>query len=455
MDATKQLALFVSGRGFKDLPPDAVKQCKLLMLDALGCAFGGYTLAGKEVSWILALVKNQGCTGPSTCFVDGFKTSSAYAALVNGAMIHTIDFDDTHMGSIAHLSSPLVATTFALGEQLKSKGTDIIAAYILGFEVAARIGRSVMPSHYRFWHPTATLGLFASAVAAARLLGLDAEKMEMVIGHAGDQAGGLRYGIENGDFSKTLHPAFAAMKGLLLASVVSLGSDGPKGILEYPSGFCNAFSAGPDLKPVLTGLGSSYEIMQDSIKSFPAIQCSHTAIEATINIMNKHKLKAGDIEKVHIVQSETVKDQGCNYSPDKPLAARLSIPYCTALAILERRVTMDQFSFEKLKDRKIRKMMSRVTIVQDPILNSKYPETVASYVDIKMKNGKKFSGSAIYPKGDPRRRMTSEEVEVKFLNLTLNTFDGKQAGSIIKAVGNLEKVEDFSEVTELLVLQPP
>ena len=451
MECTKQLAAFINKTEFHQLPHDVVQQSKLLILDTLGCATGGYTLASKPVSWILELVKSQGCTGPSTCFVDGFKTSSAFAALANGAMIHTVDFDDTHMGSIAHLGSSLVATTFALGEQLRSKGTEIITAYILGFEVAGRIGRSVMPSHYKYWHPTATLGLFASAVAAAKLFGLDAEQIEVVIGHAGDQAGGLRYGIEKGDFSKTLHPGFAAMKGILLASLVKLGSDGPRGILEYPSGFCKAYSAEPKLELISAGLGSSYEVLQDSIKSFPTIQCSHTAIEATIKLMNQHGLLADDIDEVHIVQSETVKGQGCNYSPDTPLAARLSIPYCVALAITEQLVTIDQFSLEKLKDSKIRNMMSRITIEQDPNLNLKYPETITSFVHIRVKNGETFYGSAIYPKGDPRNRMTSQEVQDKFKTLAAKTFSDTRVEVIIKAVERLEKTADISEVVELLV----
>jgi 2-methylcitrate dehydratase PrpD len=451
MDYTRQLALFVSQTEFGHLPLDVIQKCKLLILDTLGCAFGGYTLAHQQVSWILELVKSQGCEGPSTCFVEGLKTSSAYAALANGTMVHTIDFDDTHMGSIAHLSSALVATTFALGEQLKSKGTEVIAAFILGFEVAARIGRCVMPSHYKYWHPTATLGLFASAVAAAKLFRLDFKKIEMVIGHAGDQAGGLRYGIEKGDFSKTLHPGFAAMKGILLASLVNLGADGPKGILEYPSGFSNAYSTEPKMETILAGLGTSYEVMQDSIKSFPTIQCSHTAIEATLKIMNKFELRAEEIDRIQIVQSETVKGQGCNYSPDTPLGARLSIPYCVALAVFEKRVAMDQFSFEELSDSKIRNMMSRITIVQDPTLNLKYPETLASFVDIRLNNGETFSDSAIYPKGDPKHRMTSQEIKEKFRGLAANTFGSDEIERIIEAVEDLLKVADISEVVRLLI----
>lgn len=396
-------------------------------------------------------MKNQGGRGNSTCFCDGFKTSSAYAALANAAMVHTVDFDDTHMGSITHLGSSLVAATFAMGEQLKSKGLDLLTAFVLGFDVAARVGRSVMPSHYNFWHPTATLGLFASAVAGAKLLGLDAGKTEMVIGHAGDEAGGLRYGIDKGDFSKTLHPAFAAMKGVLLSLVVSMGADGPMGILEYPSGFCNAYSEAPNFGPILADLGKSYEIMKDSIKSFPTIHCSHTAIQATLNIMDAYKLRAQDVEEINILQTETVKGQGCNYSPNTPLAGRLSIPFCIALAISEGRVALDQFAPEKLGDPKLKDIMAKVKITTDVELKEKYPETIASFVDIRVKDGIKYSNSEIYPKGDPRNRMTPEEIEDKFRELALNTFNRKQVEAIIKAIGDLEQVDDFSKITHLLV----
>jgi len=241
------------------------------------------------------------------------------------------------------------------------------------------------------------------------------------------------------------------MKGILLASVVGVGSDGPRGILEYPSGFCNAYSAEPKLGAIIAGLGSSYEVMQDSIKSFPTIQCSHTAIEATIRIMDKHRLSAEEVEGVQIVQSETIKGQGCNYSPDTPLAARLSIPFCVALAVSEGRVTMDQFYLEKLKDKKISNIMSKVSVVQDPTLNSRYPETIASQVQIKVKGGKTYSDSAIHPKGDPRNRMTAEEVENKFRGLARNTFQGSRVESIIESVTNLEKAAGISELVDLLV----
>ena len=109
MKWTEELASFASKTGYEDFPAEVIQQTKLLMLDSLGCGLGGYTIAEKEVNWILNLVKYQGCDGLSTIFCDGCKTSSAYAALANAAMIHTVDFDDTHMGSVSHLGAPLLA----------------------------------------------------------------------------------------------------------------------------------------------------------------------------------------------------------------------------------------------------------------------------------------------------------------------------------------------------------
>lgn len=453
MEYTERLATFLAEQPVKSIPAEVIDQTKLMILDTIGCGLGGYTLSGKEVKWTLDLVKSQQCQGPSRIICSGLKSSSCLAALANGAIIHTVDFDDTHMGSVSHLGASLVASSFALGEQLESSGLDVIAAIIFGFEAGARVGRSVMPSHYRFWHPTSTFGGIASAVAAARLLKLNAIQMEMVIGHAADMAGGLRYCIEHGDFSKSLHPGFAAMKGILAAQVISAGADGPRGLLEYPAGFCKAYSTDPQFKFLTASLGESYEIMNDSTKSFPTIHCSHTAVWSALDLIKTHDLSPDDMEKVEIVHTATVPGQGCSRSPQTPLAARLSIPYCIAVAAHERKVGLDQFSWERLKDPKIKDFMQRVSITASEEFRTKYPETLAGFVDIQLKNGKVVSAAQIFPKGDPRNRMTAAEVEEKFRMLAEKTFTQKRVDAIISAARELEKEPKISRFIDRLILE--
>jgi 2-methylcitrate dehydratase PrpD len=448
---TKTLARFAAETRYPDLPPEVVEQAKLLMLDAVGCALAGYTVASEEVSWVIRLVKTQGGSGPATIFCDGSKTSPAFAALANSTMVHTVDFDDTHLGSIAHMCSSLVGSIFATAEQAGSKGREMIEAFVVGLDVGGRIGRSVMPSHYNYWHPTGTFGGIGSAVAAAKLFSLDAEKMELVIGHAADQAGGLRYCIENGDFSKSLHPGFAAMKGHLIAQVVRLGASGPRGLLEYPSGFCNAYSEGPNLKVLTEDLGKNFEVMADSIKCFPTINCALAPVQATMDLVKQHRLEADQIVSINVVKKKIVPGQGCNYNPETPLAGRLSIPFSLALAVMEGKVSLQQFTMEKIQDPKFKDFMKKVKIREDAGFRTKYPDTSPAFVDIEDSSGKIYSGSTIYAKGNPRNRMTPAEVQEKFKGLAGNTFDAQRTEKIVRAFSTLEKAKDPSGVISLLV----
>ena len=107
----------------------------------------------------------------------------------------------------------------------------------------------------------------------------------------------MRYAIIHGDFSKTLHPALAAMKAVIMADLVSLGAYGPKGMLEYEYGFVKAYSSEPNFEPLLDRIGEYYEVMEVSIKSYPFIQCSHTAIASALDLIKKHDLKADETKK--------------------------------------------------------------------------------------------------------------------------------------------------------------
>ena len=183
----------------------------------------------------------------STVFLEGMKTSTPQAALVNGALIHTIDFDDTHMGSISHLGASVVSSTLAMGEKIGADGSSLITAIVSAYEVAGRIGKAIMPSHYKYWHPTGTLGTIATAVSSSKLLGLNTEQVEQAISLAADGASGMRYCIDFGDFSKSLHPGLSAWHGIMAAQIIRRGAVGPKGLLEFISGFCEAFSDVPNV----------------------------------------------------------------------------------------------------------------------------------------------------------------------------------------------------------------
>ena len=451
MGATQILSEYVAKTSFSDLPGEVGGKARGIVLDTLGCVIAGYTLASHEFHWIYDLAKEMGGNPEATVWLTGMKTSCPQAAMVNATLVHTVDFDDTHMGSIAHLGAPVVSSALAMAERTGADGPSILTALVVAYEVAGRIGRAIMPSHYKYWHPTGTLGTIATAVVASKFLNLPPDRMEQSLSLAADGAAGLRYCIDFGDFSKSLHPGFSAWKGILSALVIGKGAAGPKGLLEYKSGFCEAYSDEPVMEHLTENLGSSFEVLTDSLKAFPTILCSHTPIQGTVQLMKTKNLRFEDVDAIHFRVSPTAPGQGMNYSPDSPLSARLSIPYCVSRAAADGYIAMDQFQDEKIKEPRVQAFMKRVTLESVPAFNEKYPGTLAAEVEIKTKDGKRFQGESIYPKGHPQNPMTGEEIKEKFRRLALNTLGRAQIDRIIETAFRLEKLKSAGELVATLM----
>ncbi|MBI5966565.1 MAG: MmgE/PrpD family protein [Deltaproteobacteria bacterium] len=451
MGATQVLAEFVSKTSFANLPKEVVHKAKGIILDTLGCGIAGYSLASQEFHWIFDLVKEMGGSPESTVFIEGMKTSCPHAALVNGTLIHTIDFDDTHVGSISHLGAPVISSALAMGEKVGGSGPALITAVILAYEVASRIGKAIMLSHYKYWHPTGTLGTIAAAVATSKLLHLKADQAEQAISLAADGASGLRYCIDFGDFSKSLHPGLAAWNGIMAAQIIARGAVGPRGLLEYKSGFCEAYSDEPNMKSLTENLGTFYEIMTDSLKAFPTILISHGLIQATLKVMADRKLRLEDLETIHCRVTPTAPGQGINYSPENPLAAKLSIPYCVTRAAADGYIAMDQFREDKIGDPKIWEFMKNVTVEPASQFHEKYPGTLAAQVEIQTKDGRRFKDESIYPKGHPQNPMTDDEIKEKFRRLSNLTLDPNRTEQIIEKVYGLENLKNTKDLVGLLI----
>ena len=450
MDTTRQLAQFIANQSYSDIPPDVRGLAKYTIIDTLGCCIAGYTEAREECEWVVNLIKDLGGTPESSVFMNGFKTSPPFAALANGTMTHSIDFDDTHMGSISHFSASLVPTVFSLGERVGADGPRLLEAFVLGFEVGARVGRQMMPSHYKFWHPTSTFGSLASVAAASKILELDEVETEYALGLAADQAGGLRYCIDKGDYSKSLHPGFAAMKGVMLALLVKKGANGPKGILEYPTGFCHAFSEGPGIEKIASGLGDPYELTSNGLKAYPTILISHAAIQAVLELMEEHGVEDPDIAKISLRTPRTAKGQGQNYHPETPLAARLSIPFCVALAVADKKISLTQFSRERLGDPQITDLMNRIEIEEDGTLNEQYPETLASVVEMEVRGKGILKNQVIYPKGNMKNPLSEDDIIDKFRRLCSVSIKKERCEEILQRLLYLDKSDSVQPLFDSL-----
>lgn len=450
MKSTEILSTFIADTSITDLPESVIVSAKTSVLDSLGCGLAGAKLESEALAPVLRVVKSLGGTEESTIIADGYKTNELFAAFANGCFIHSIDFDDTHQAALTHTSAAIVPAALALGEKINASGKDVILAIALGFEAATKVGQSVMPDMMRFWHSTGMNGTIGGAATAGKLLGLTAEKMNLALGVAADFASGSIACIEFGDITKSLHAGTAAMNGILSALLVEEGAGGPRNMFDYTKGYCYAYSTEPKIEKISENLGNSFEILVNGYKAFPSILASHTSIKAVMDIVAHEQLEPDKIESISVKTYNKVEEAFCNYDPQTLLAARLSVPFCIALAAIDGEVTLNNFTEKRVHDSNIRDLMKKITVKGEPELDALYPEKFPARVTIRTTEGKEILQDEYYPKGSYKNPFTREEIEDKFMGLAINSLSKSRAQAVIDSVSRLESLESITGLTGTL-----
>ncbi len=439
--ATASIATFVANLAYENLPLPVVDKARLVLLDAIGCAIGAFKEDPRKAQIALRLAAQFGVgdSGRATV-IGGPQTNPAAAALANGMLINAADNDDTHKRALAHLGSVVVPAALAATEARGGNGRQLLVALVAGYEVAARVGMAVMPSHYRFWHSTATNGTFGGAAAASRAWNLDADGIRTALGFAGTQAAGLNTFFESGDDSKSVHPGKAAMNGVLSAMLAEIGASSPPDVLGHAKGYLAAYSLEPKPEVLTDGLGSKWEILENGFKLYPSILASHSPIGASLEIVGKHAVPADRIRSVEVRTYATVKSHFSNKDVQTSMAARLSVPYCVAVALVDREVTQAQFAPERFNDPRVRAVLDKVEVFADPELSPLYPEKFPARVIVELDDGSRQEATFLYPKGDPSNPLSRDELVQKFRNNLAGVFDDRAADRLLSIVLDIERL---------------
>lgn len=433
------LSEFSAGLQFTDLPPEVVKQAKVFLLDSVGCAYAAYKEDPKKAK-IAARVASS--FGPGSALViNGDMTHPAAAALANGILTNAADNDDTHKRALVHIGSVVMPGALAAAMAKQVDARELLVSLVVGYEVTARVGMAVMPTHYRFWHSTATNGTFGAAAAAARAWQMSAGQVRTVLGFAGTQAAGLNTFFESGDDSKSVHPGKAAMNGILSALLTDFGATSPPDIFEHPKGYLAAYSLEPKPESLTAGLGQTWEILQNGFKFYPSILASHSPIGATLEILSKGGIQPSDVARVEVRTYATVKSHFSSKHIRNSMASRLSVPYCVAAALVDGEITQKQFSAERFNDPTIREMLAKVEILADDELTPLYPEKFPARVVIHLNDGQQREATFMYPKGDPNNPLSEEELIKKFRDNLDGVVSAHHSESIVDLIQNLEKVK--------------
>lgn len=449
---TRALAKFVAALRPEDLPKEVSAQAARVVLDALGCAVAAWTedAAKARIARDIAAMY-PAAPGAGVIGARGVSAQPAFAALANGILVNAADNDDTHKRALLHAGSCVVPPALALAETRGLSGARLLAAVVAGYEVAVRVGMAVMPTHYRFWHSTATNGTFGGAASAAHAMGLDADGAQRALGLAGTQAAGLNTFFESGDMTKSLHPGKAALNGVLSAQLAALGMTAPPGILEHPKGYLAAFSLDPKPAALTDGLGSAWEILQNGFKFFPSILASHSPIQATLAIVAKHRPDPARIARITNETYNTVLSHFSSKEAATVMAARVSVPYCIAAAAVDGALTQAQFAPGRIHDPMIRQVLARTEVIADPELNTLYPAKFPARVTVTMEDGTSFQETVMLPKGDPGAPLSDAELEDKFRANAEPVLGAAQATRLRDAVLRLPEGGEVSALSALLV----
>lgn len=442
MELSNKLASYIIKTNYEDIPEEVVEFTKLCILDYFGAAIAGSTKPPVQMIHDFAVEMGG---EPQATLVTGGKTSVAQAALVNGAASHIVELDDIHKGSIIHAATVVIPAAIAVAEWKKLTGKDLITAVVIGYEVCYRIGEAVTPSHYYYWHNTATCGTFGAAAAVSKLLELNEEQIIHTLGSAGTQAAGLWEFIEDGTMSKQLHPGKAAMNGVISGLLAQKGFTGASKILEGDRGFFQAMSEDSDESKVTDNLGKQFKIMENGFKIHASCRHTHHAMDLMIDLKKERNLSGEDIERIHVKTYQVALNITDNDNPQTEYASKFSLQYCTALALMTGEGGLDAFNQETSWNEEILNVMNKVKVEVDQDIDRNYPEKWGVKVEVKLSSGEIITKQTDYPKGDPENPVTGMDLLDKFSNLAKGIARNERE-SMANKVLNLENVSEMEEV---------
>ena len=442
--STELLAAYAAKLTYEDLPAYTIEMAKKCILDWAGvCIRGSQEKPIRILQEVVAAGSHQGVA--TVCTDCDLVTGAADAALLNGAASHSLDFDDLHNASVIHLATVVVPAALAVCQAEKKSGKDLITAVVAGYEIGARVGETIIPESYHYWHTTGTAGIFGAAAAAGNALGLSASEMQHCLGTAGTQAAGLWEFLEAGAMSKTIHAGKAAYAGVLSAYLSAKGFTGALKILEGEKGFCGAVSPVPHWEKLTEGLDSgAFKIDNNSFKPYPCCKHSHATIFAMLSLRDQFRRE--DLQEIVIRVNNMTDSLINNPQPQTAYGGKFSIQYCVARAAVSGKVTLEHFTSEALQDQEVRELMTHVRVVKDAEMEkikAEDPTKLASCLEIHLQNGQVLSQLVEYPKGDPDNAMSLSEMKEKYSSLVEPVLGEERATTLANIILELENRDQF------------
>ncbi|MDR3289132.1 MAG: MmgE/PrpD family protein [Peptococcaceae bacterium] len=448
MSLARQVSEFIQKTTFASLSPAVVHKAKNHIMDTLGVCIasaGDPTLANIAKSFLEDIGSGSKCT----VFGLGAKASISDAALLNGLLTHGLDYDDSSWTLIGHPSAAVLPAAIAVGESVNCSGKDLITAYVIGVEVACKIGTSGEPYLYEAgWHATGVVGVLGAAAAAGKLLNLSTEQLVNAIGIAASLAGGLRRNF--GTFTKPFHAGAACQNGVIAALLAKRGFDANEEALEGKYGFFENYTqkkaAGGFPNP-----GQPFDIDDPGffVKPYPSCAATHTGIDAVLELR-----QAGiDPEKIQKIEA------GCGPvgpimliydQPSRGFEGKFCMKYLIAAALVDGKVGLNTFTDEKIANPLIKKLMNLTTFEPTPEFADRPISEAPTSIKITLQDGTILAKTVEDPLGSPTNPMNQQLMTDKFKDATSNLLSAEKAAAAITLLSKLEDVPAIQALINIL-----
>jgi len=456
---TRKIAEFVANVRYDQIPETVRERLKLLMLDALGCG-----IYGAKLEWCRILQETLGrldATRTTSIWGTAQKLSSTNAALVNGTQVQGFELDDVHRVGVMHCGSVVLPALIAVAESHADlSGRAFLVAALTGYEIGPRVGRCMGQEHIgQGWHSGATLGVFSAAAAAARGLGLDADRTVHALGIAGTQAAGLM-AAQYGAMVKRMHAGRSSQSGLYGALFARDGFTGIVDVFEAPyGGFCTTFSRSTDrfrMEELSAGLGETFETMGIALKFYACVGSNHTTLDCIRDIQKRRPFAIAELDKIVVHGSRvTVDHVGWPYKPEGLTSAQLNLPYCVATLLIEGDCFVEQFSEAAVSDPARMALSRKVAVIEDPAITARGPKYRHMVrVDVYLSDGSVHSETREAPRGSELSFASQDEIVGKFHKLTRDAMPQKQRDALVDAVLGLDDRKDSRDLIRLLACAP-
>lgn len=447
------LADYAQNLRFEDLPSEVVHQAKRLIVDSIGCALGGYRSEPARIAREMAANLNAGRS--AAIMGSGERSSADLATFANGVMIRFMDFNDgyTSNGESGHPSDSLAAA-LTVADLMRRSGRDLITATVLAYEVFCRICDFIDLKPLGFDH--VTVGGMASTAAAAKLLGLDGDRLRHAF-NLGIAPNIALYQTRIGNVSmwKGCAYANASRNAVFAALLAERGMTGPSPVFEGVGGYFKAVTRQPFELTALGGRdGQPYKIMQILMKRFPLGQYSQTVAEAAIQV----RARIGaieDIEEVHVETLHTairlMAGDSQKWAPETRETADHSMPYTVAVGLAHGDFGEEFFEDRWIRDPVLRALTRKVKVSEWDEANRRMPEAMLCRVTVTTRDGQRHAASVEYHRGHWKNPMTDAEVEAKFRKLALHVLTPAQTDELAACLWQLEELADVGALMRLTV----